>query len=75
MPSGKFFMRPGEYRGVKYGLEARQLESGEVALEAVFVGSRNALKFEEASQPWFADVEEAFRRGAEIAHQLIDGRR
>ncbi|WP_312327952.1 hypothetical protein [Stenotrophomonas sp.] len=75
MPSGKFFMRPGDYMGTKYGLEARQLDTGEIVLEAVIVGHRNAIALEENSSLSFSDIEEAFAHGSLLARRLIEGGR
>lgn len=72
MPSGKFFMKPGEYRGTRYGLEARELATGQVVLEAVIVGHRNIVALEEFSGLRFSDVEEAFSHGTLLAQRAIE---
>ena len=75
MASGKFFMRPGDYMGIRYGLEARQLDTGEIILEAVIFGHRNAISQGHNGDLSFNDIEEAFSYGSLLARRMVEGGR
>lgn len=74
MGSVKQYMRPGEHRGTRYGIEIFETGPGRAIVNAIHLHWHAPRILEGAQRREFDGVEDAFRHGAEIARLLIDER-
>lgn len=72
MGSYKQYMQPGEYQGVRYGIEVWELGTGNVLVESIYRVHHPACVLSDEQRKRFGSVEEAFCYGHEIARELIE---
>lgn len=72
MESIQHYMRDGEYKGIGFDVEIWQFETGEIALQAVYVDGLPSRRLSDGIHEEFGSVQEAFEYGSKLARELID---
>ncbi|WP_164271205.1 hypothetical protein [Stenotrophomonas sp. B1-1] len=72
MESIQHYTRDGEYKGIGFDVEIWQFDTGEIAVQAVYVDGFPSRRLSDGHREEFNSVQEAFEYGSKLARELID---